>query len=170
MYLFHAYSEVNSILFPYDLEIIKFPNSDKFSIGGGGGYNEEFVTNIITNSIAKKSDKFPNYKNPEQYKKRGLYIVRSDMITGRHLINLQPIQTVINKSCFNVLYLNVETKIIVICKDQPIYECSFSKENVNEVICEAKRILSHTDYDSCRKHFVDCYKREPLQFSGFTPT
>jgi hypothetical protein len=168
-YVFHGHQVYNGKVTPYDITVTKYPFFKQLSISSGGGYNEDAVINDIVNVIAKKSRKFLGYSHPEQYKERGLFLVRYDMMIGRHPIDLVPLQTAIDKSEFDILYLLLTQKIIVIRKNLSSEEYSYTEEDKNEVSCEVASVLSTPDYEELKNRFLKNYDKYPNQFSVHEP-
>lgn len=139
---------VNSLRDPskYNREIVRLPNSERFSLMEGGGYDDTKSVTCIINAIKHKSSKFLNYPDFKKFLRRGLYIIDHELRPYSNCLDLDLVREAVKDSVFDVVFVHQLHRLIVIeknveeTKELPLYNI-----NRKKVICEAKRVCSTLD-------------------------
>lgn len=125
----------------------QLPDSDRFSLMSGGGYDEKKHLNLIIKAIVDKSRKFHKYPDHKIFSRRGLYIFDNELHPCMQL-NVESIVKATNDSIFDVVFIHQLQKLIVVEKDcMPIQEYPIDKVNIYYDKCEAMRVCGSPDYE-----------------------
>jgi len=148
----NANKYINSLKYPrkYRSEIKQLPDSERFSLMSGGGYNDKKPLTLIVNSVHDKSRKFLKYPDHKMFSRRGLYIFDQELRPCLQILDIESILIATKDSVFDVVFIHQQHRLIVVEKDNELTkEYPFDKISRNDVICEAKRVCGSPDYEIC---------------------
>ena len=148
----NANNYINNLKYPekYCSEIVQLPGSDRYALMSGGGYNDKKFITLIVNAIQDKSSKFLKFPDSKRFSRRGLYIFDRELRPCMQILDTESIWKATKNSVFDVVFIHQLCRLIVVEKDDELTkEYSFDKININEAICEAKRVCGSPDYVIC---------------------
>lgn len=139
----NANKYINNLKYPkkYSSEILQLPGSDRFALMSGGGYNDKKPIALIVNAIPDKSSKFLNYPDCKMFSRCGLYIFDRELRSSMQLLDTESIRKATKDSVFDVVFVHQVHRLIVVEKEDDLAkEYPFDKINIDETICEVKRV------------------------------
>lgn len=134
----------------FNSEIMQLPNSDRFSLVDGGGYDDKRSVTYIINAIKYKSNKFIKYPDFKKFSRRGLYIIDHELRPCSNYLDIELVRKAVKDSVFDVVFVHQWQRLVVIEKDfEETKEFPLDIIDRNEAICEAKGICGSPDYNLC---------------------
>jgi len=141
---------INNLKYPesYRSTPRQLPNSNRFSLVSGGGYDGEKHIELIKSTICRKSMKYLEYPNHQMYTRRGLYVFDDEL---RPCIQYLPFDSIIEaiiSSVFDVMFIHQINKMIIFEKNATCpHEIQLEGNIMLDIKCEVKRICKSPDYE-----------------------